>query len=141
LADTQIVGGPGDRQAPPQRAANGRRNGAANGRSNGAVNGHVNGAVNGHVNGAANGHANGAANGHPDRAAELEAELADWIYWNVSPYWDQFLNGDGSSNGHGNGTASSNGSPPATSNGSPPARKDMPLAGVTPTGLARRLGR
>lgn len=113
MADTQIVGDAGDRQAPASHVAN-----PANGsRQNGGI---THGS-----NGAANGHSNGADDRYP-------TELVDWIYWNESPYWTQFLNGNGASNGHQNGS-------PQGSEGRP--ARGMAMEGMTPTGLARRLGR
>jgi len=129
MADTQIVGDAGDRQAPASHVANpvngSRQNGGITHGSNGAANGHSNGAANGHSNGAANGHSNGADDRYP-------TELVDWIYWSESPYWSQFLNGNGASNGHQNGR-------PQGSEGRP--ARGMAMEGMTPTGLARRLGR
>jgi hypothetical protein len=120
LADTQIVGDAGERQVPATHVANpvddSRRNGRFTRSSNGA---------------ASNG--NGSPNGHSNGSADLPADLADWIHWNVSPYWSQLLDGSGAQNGHANG-----GDP---GSGSRPARKGMALEGITPTGLARRLGR
>lgn len=136
MADTQIVGDAGDRQEPATHVANPVNGARGNGRiprnSNGA-NGHSNGAPNGHSNGAANGHAKGHSNGHSNGSGELLAELADWISWSVSPYWAQFLNREVSSNGHENGRD--------PGGRSTPAKKGMALEGITPTGLARRLGR
>jgi hypothetical protein len=137
LADTKIVGDLrgdiGDRQAPATHVANAvnglRRNARFARNSNGASS-NGNGAANGHSNGAAR-HSNGAANGHSNGSGDLLAELADWIQWNVSPYWSQLLNGNGFPNGHENGGDA----------GSRPAKKGMALEGITPTGLARRLGR
>jgi hypothetical protein len=138
LADTQIVGDAGDRQAPASHVAdpvNGsRHNGGLTHGSNGVANGFSNGAVSGYSNGAASGHSNGAANADPNVAdARYLAELADWHNWKVSPYWSHFLNGNGASNGHQNGG-------PQGSEGRP-SNRGMAMEGMTPTGLARRLGR